>query len=48
MTFKEAEIILEKHNEWRRGSEIKMQNPRLIGIAIEKAIQALKERNKND
>lgn len=42
MKKKEALEILEKHNQWRRGSEIPMENPKLIGIAIDKAIEVLK------
>ena len=34
MTWQEACEILELHNQWRRGAEIEMQDPKLIGIAI--------------
>lgn len=45
MNFKEASEILTKHNRWRRDEHVpnryEMVNPTLIGIAIEKAIEAL-------
>lgn len=42
MTKEVALKILERHNEWRRGKEIPMLKPKLIGLAIEKAIEVLR------
>ena len=33
--------ILEKHNTWRRGQSEKPTHPKLLGEAIDKAIEAL-------
>lgn len=35
MTLKEANIILKRHNQWRGGAEIEMENPTQLGIAID-------------
>jgi len=35
MTIKQAIKILEKHNLWRRGEEVKMLAPEQIGKAID-------------
>jgi len=42
MTKEVALKILERHNEWRRGKEIPMLKPELIGIAVDKAIEVLR------
>jgi hypothetical protein len=41
MTKKECIDILKKHNFWRRGGKTEMLNPKLIGMAIDKAIKLL-------
>lgn len=38
MNIKEAIEILKRHNKWRRGAEIPMENPTIIGIAIDTVI----------
>ena len=43
MKLKTAIKILEDHNKWRRGAEIKMQEPKDIGIAIETVIDKIKQ-----
>lgn len=35
--------ILERHNDWRRGKEIPMLKPESIGLAIDKAIEILRQ-----
>lgn len=35
MTIKGATAILEKHNRWRRGEDIEMIDPALLGTAID-------------
>ena len=44
MTREEALQVLTRHNEWRRGAEIPMDDPKEIGEAIDIAISALKEK----
>jgi len=46
MTKVEAIKILTEHNSWRRGGEMPMISPRLIGFAIDKAIEVLKQKRK--
>ncbi|MGB2272517.1 MAG: hypothetical protein ACPH15_05805 [Pseudomonadales bacterium] len=48
MTLSEAMQTLKTHNEWRRGAEIDILEPRLIGIAIDVILEHLKEREQND
>ena len=48
MTTEQALEILIEHQEWRRGAEIPMQEPRIIGWAIDVAIEILKEKTKNE
>lgn len=44
MTRKQAAEILEQHNRWRRGDdEYQMVDVRLLGIAIDVAVAALRE-----
>lgn len=43
MTVTEAITILESHNEWRRGAETQMGNPKDLGIAIEIVLEELKK-----
>lgn len=43
MTLQEAIKILEEYNKWRRGAEIPQPNPKLIGEAIDIAINQLKQ-----
>lgn len=45
MTIKEAIAILELHNEWRRGANIPLQNPTLLGTAIDIILTHLKTQN---
>ena len=42
MKIKEAIKILERHNKWRRGAEMPMENPEKLGEAIDVAIRNLK------
>jgi len=44
MDLNETISILEYYNEWRRGAEIEMPQPKIIGEAIESAIKLLKEK----
>ena len=44
MTKEEALNILVEFQKWRRGAEIPMQEPRIIGEAIDMAIEVLKEK----
>ena len=44
MTIEQALEILIEHQEWRRGAEIPMQEPRIIGEAIDVAIEVLKKK----
>ena len=47
MKYKEAKDILISHNEWRRDNDVpaktEMTCPTKLGLAIEKAIEALSE-----
>jgi len=45
MTEKEAILLLITYNDWRRGDEIPMPDPKQIGIAIDTVVNAWKERN---
>lgn len=42
MKIEEAIEILERHNEWRRGAEIPMVQPSILGEAIDVVIKELK------
>ena len=42
MTIDEAIEVLELHNQWRKGSEIEMQTPVRIGMAIDLVVCELK------
>ena len=48
MTIEQALEILIEYQEWRRGAEIPMQEPRIIGEAIDVAIEVLKGKTKNE
>ena len=41
MELTAAKEILKEHNEWRRGAEIKQQEPKLIGEAIDTVLAHL-------
>ena len=43
MKLKRAIKILEDHNKWRRGAEIEMQEPKVIGIALDTVISKTKQ-----
>lgn len=45
LTTEQAIQVLEKHNEWRRGGEGEMINPKKIGIAIDLILSDLKQKN---
>jgi hypothetical protein len=45
MTEKEAILLLITYNDWSKGDEIPMPNPKQLGIAIDTVIQLWKERN---
>lgn len=44
MEIKEAIKIVERHNEWRRGAEIDMTDPVILGQAMDKVIKYVKEK----
>jgi len=47
ITTSQALNILKEYNDWRRGKETEMLNPKTIGKAIDKAIEILiKDQNK--
>lgn len=48
MTKEEALNILVEFQKWRRGAEIPMQEPRIIGEAIDVAIAVLKGKANNE
>jgi hypothetical protein len=48
MTEKEAILLLITYNDWRRGDEIPMPEPKDLGIAIDTVIQLWKERNADE
>ena len=48
MTEKEAILLLITYNDWSRGDEIPMPEPKQIGIAIDTVIQLWKERNSEE
>ena len=41
MTVKQAIKVLKKHNNWRRGGRASQQDPKLIGEAIDVAIDVM-------
>ncbi len=45
MELKEAINILERHNRWRRGADIQMENTKDIGIAIDTVINYFKDKD---
>ena len=46
MRIKKAVNVLEKHNKWRRGDEsIDMENPVILGKAIDLIIREMKNRH---
>jgi hypothetical protein len=45
MTEKEAILLLITYNDWSRGDEIPMPEPKQIGNAIDTVIQLWKQRN---
>jgi len=45
MDIKEAVIILESHNIWRRGAETEPTKPKQLGIAIDTIVNNLKSKN---
>ena len=46
MTTEEAIKILKEYNEWRRGAEIPMPEPKIIGEAIDTVIKFCEEQLK--
>ena len=48
MTNEQTIKILKKHNKWRRGGEIKQEQPYDIGIAIDTAIRIMQQNLKRD
>jgi hypothetical protein len=44
MTLEEAIEIVDKHNRWRRGHYGRMQNPTLIGIAIDLIVKTYRDK----
>ena len=46
MTTEKALDILERHNLWRRGADyVEATDPRLLGMALDKAIEVLRLSN---
>jgi hypothetical protein len=39
MTRNEAKEILRKHNAWRRGKDVEMYDPKVLGLAIDRMIE---------
>ena len=48
MTKQDVINTLTTFNEWRRGSEIEMLKPKLIGEAIDEAVNLLSKESKQD
>ena len=48
MTVKQAIKVLKKHNNWRRGGRGSMQDPKIIGEAIDVAIVMMEVSLKTD
>ena len=46
MTIDEAINVLEQHNKWRKGADIEMQTPTMIGMAIDLVVCELKNMRK--
>lgn len=44
MKLKEAIEVLELHNRWRRGEEVEMTTPTLLGEAIDVVVEDYKTR----
>lgn len=42
METKEIINVLERYNRWRKGADIPMENPKVLGDAIDGAIKVLK------
>ena len=38
----EAIAIVKRHQDWRRGAEIEMENPKELGVAIDETLEAAK------
>jgi hypothetical protein len=47
MTLAEAISIVALHNQWRRGVEIAMQDPKRLGIAIDVILLYLTQNDPN-
>ena len=45
MEVQEALRILEYHNKWRRGADIRMLNPTILGIAIDTVVEKYIDRS---
>lgn len=43
MTVKQAINVLKKHNNWRRGGRGGQQDPKIIGEAIDVAIEVMEQ-----
>jgi hypothetical protein len=43
MEVQEALKLLEHHNKWRRGADIPMLNPTVLGEAIDLIVKTFKE-----
>lgn len=48
MEVQEALRLLEYHNKWRRGADIPMLNPTILGIAIEKVVDTYIDHSLDD
>lgn len=48
MDIQEAVRILERHNRWRRGADIEMENPTRLGIAIDEVVNHIKGELKDE
>lgn len=47
MNLQEAIKILKRHNKWRRGAVIEMENPTELGIAIDTILEYFEKQEKN-
>jgi len=47
MSTEEAIKTLKHHNRWRRGANIKMDDPKKLGQALDEAIRVMEESIKN-
>lgn len=44
MKIKEAVIVLEEHNKWRLGADVKMTSPKVLTEAINTIVEYFKDK----